>query len=288
MTESPDPASKGGRRPAVSGPILPAVLAAVLAVAGCASGGGGSADVVAAPAVAAPSTPAEQLLEASHVEQLIDARARAFSRQVALLAGDLTDAELERLVPAVQEGFDRERLRADIAAFLEAEAPPGRMEEVLEWLEDGASAEARRIVDAYEPPLTLQAWLGEYTTEPPSPVRVRLVARWTDARGTGDFYVLMEQALAEAAHAVWHVFRPGADTFEPFEGAELVDHLEASFNAAVVAELHRSETVPDSVVSASTRELESEAGRWYVQTYQLAVAEAMRSAGGRVVDALMR
>ena len=110
-----------------------------------------------------------------------------FTRQVAVLAGDLTDAELERLVDAVSSGFAPELLRRDIATFVDSEAPAGRVEEVVEWLEGGASAEVRRIVDAYEPPVPLEEWLTEYTTDPPSAVRVRLVARWTDARGTGDF-----------------------------------------------------------------------------------------------------
>ena len=232
------------------------------------------------------ATPIDQILAISDVDAIIDARARVFSRQVALLIGDLSDPELERLVPAVQTGFDPELLHQDIAAFMETEAPPGRVDEVVGWLGHGSSAEARRIVDEYEPPLSLEQWLGEYTTEPPSPVRVRLVARWTEARGTGDFFVLLEQALTEAAYAVRRQLRPGEDAFRPLQGNALMGRLEDSFNAAVVTALHATETVPDSVLSGSIEELESESGQWYVQIYQLAVAEAMRSAGARVVDEL--
>ena len=112
------------------------------------------------------------------------------------------------------------------------------------------------------------------------------MARWTEARGTGDFFVLMEQALSEAAHLVETHFRPRAEPFVPLRGDELLDRLEDSYNAAVVTALHASETVPDSVLAGATQELESEAGRWYVQTYQLAVAEAVRAAGIRVVQEL--
>jgi len=250
--------------------------------AACSSSGGAGADGAVAP----PSAPIDQILAMSDIDAIVDARARVFSRQVALLIGDLSDAELERLVPAVQAGFDPELLHRDIAAFMENEAPPGRVDEVVAWLGHGASADARRIVNEYEPPLSLEEWLSEYTTEPPSPARVRLVADWTDARGTGDFFVLLEQALTEAVYAVRSQMRPGADAFRPLQGEALMGRLENSFNAAVVTALHATETVPDSVLTGATEEIESESGQWYVQIYQLAVAEAMRSAGARVVDEL--
>lgn len=257
----------------------------------CSSASGGdTANATVPPAppavAAATATPIDRMLEASDVGSIVDARARMFTRQVAVLAGDLTDAELERLVQAVGSGFAPELLRRDIADFVEREAPAGRVEEVVDWLESGASAEARQIIDAYEPPVPLEEWLTEYTTAPPSAVRVRLVARWTDARGTGDFFVLLEQALSEAAYAVRHSFRPEAGDFRPLRGEVLMARLENSFNAAVVTALHAAETVPDTILTSATQEYESDAGKWYVETYQLAVAEAMRAAGARVVDAL--
>ncbi len=255
-------------------------LLTAMGVGGCAAGSG-TPTAPAPTTPVAPSTPAERLLEASDVGSIVDQRARVFTRQVAVLTADLSDEELERLVPAVQAGFAPELLRQHIAAFLEAEAQEGRIEEVLAWMEGGANADARRIVDAYEPPLSLQDWLTEYTDEPPSEERVRLVARWTDARGTGDFFVLLDEALAEAA-----VLRPGSPAFTPMRGSELRGRLERSFSASVLTTLHESETVPDGVVRAAIAELESEAGRWYVLTWQLAVAEAVRSAGQRVVSTL--
>lgn len=256
-------------------------LAALVALTAC---GGGASAPAASPAL--PS-PVDRLLDASEIESVIGQRAGYFTRQVALLAGDLTDEELERLVNASRAGFEPDLLRRDVADFLAREAPEGRIDEILSWMEGGSSAEARRIMDAYEPPLPLSDWLGEYTADPPPATRIRLVAHWTDARGTGDFFVLMQEALAEAAFSSWAVLRPGdAPDFTPLGGADLSDRLESSFNAAVVSTLHAGETVPDSVVRSATAELETEAGQWYVQNYQLAVAEAMRAAGRRVADAL--
>lgn len=233
-----------------------------------------------------PHRPTQRLIDASDIDSVLGRRADLFSRQVALLAGDLTDAELEELVPAVRTGFAPDLLRRDVARFLEAEAPAERIEAVLAWLEDGANAEIRRTVDAYDPPVALREWLTEYTEDPPSVTRVRLVARWTEARGTGDFFVLMEQALDEAAYAVRAHFRPDAPSFQPLRNDPLLDRLENSYNAAVLTSLHRTETVPDSVLVAAVQELESDDGQWYVRSWQLAVAEAIRAAGDRVLEAL--
>lgn len=264
------------------------ILLAILGAGACA-GAGAPAHPSTAPRAPTPEaipSPVERLLEAAEVSSVVDQRARVFTRQVAMLVADLSDDELGRLVPAVQAGFAPELLRRDVAAFIETEAAEGRITEVLAWLEGGATAEARRIVSGYDPPLSLQDWLTEYTDAPPSEERVRLIARWTEAGGAGDFFVLLDEALAEAAFAVQGVLRPGSPAFAPSRGSDLRGRLERSFSASVLTTLHESETVPDGVVRAAIAELESEAGRWYVLTWQLAVAEAVRSAGQRVVAAL--
>ena len=229
----------------------------------------------------------DQLLDRSGLESIISARAGAFTRQVALLAGDLNDEELERLVPAVQSAFASESLRETASSFIESEAPnDGTVSEVLGWIAGGANAEVRRVVDAYEPPFTLQEYTQSLTTSPPEGDRIRLVAEWARIQGAGDFFVLLEEALNEAAHAVWAEFRPDAPPFAPARGGALRTRLMDSFNASVVSLLYSHETVPDSVLQEATVEYATDAGQWYVQAYSLAVAEAMRTAGQRVVTEL--
>lgn len=240
------------------------------------------------PSAGTETAPVSLLLDHFDVQSIVGARARAFTRQVALLAGDLSDAELERLVPAAQEAFAPALLRRDIADFLLAEAPEGRIAEIAAWVETGASGEVERRASAYTPPVPLATWLDTYTNEPPSADRVRLVARWSESRDEGAFFLLLEQALDEAAHAVWAAFRPGAPDFEPFGGDELLARLDRSRMAAVLTALHGHEPIEDTLIRTSTVEYESEAGRWYVETYQLAVAEAMRAAGLRTVALLTR
>ncbi len=229
------------------------------------------------------SATAERLLVLSEVESLIAGRAAAFSRQVALTATDLTDPELERLVPAVQREFAADLLRQDIVGSLVTQDSAGHMAEVVGWLERGASAEVRAIAEAYSPPAPLDSWLETYTTEPPDADRIRTVGRWIEARGQGPFFLLLEQALDEAAHAVWKELRPSAVEFVPLRGDELFNRLDRSFMAAAVSALHAHETVPSDLIARSSAEYESTAGQWYVEAYQLAVARAVRAAGQRVV-----
>lgn len=267
-----------------------APLPALLFLVAC----GGSAGTVGAPAAAAPDVgpstapePIERLLEHSRIETIVAGRAGAFTRQVALLAEDLTDPELERLVPAVQEAFAPDRLRADARSFVASEATDEEtVAEVLRMLESGANADMRRIVDAYESPLELQEYMRSLLATPPDRDRVDVVVEWTETQGAGDFYVLLDEALRQAAFEVWAVFRPDAPRFQPAEGAELQARLVDSFNASVVSFLRAYEPVPDSLLVAATEEFASPAGQWYVEAYALGVAAAIRAAGRRVATTL--
>lgn len=268
--------------------IVPASLAGALALlcAACASQGGPATAGNAAPAAAGPASPVEALLDLSQVESIVGGRAPAFTRQVALLAGDLTDAELGRLVPAVTAAFAPELLRADIASFLAEEAPAGTIDTLLAWHRDGATAELLRLSRSYTPPRTLDEYARALTTDPPPEERVRGMVEWVEAQGAGDFFVLLEESLTQAAHTVLAELRPGSPSFRPLAGEPLFSQLDASFNAAVATFLRSLEPVPDDVIRRATAEYASEAGRWYVENYSLAVAEAMRAAGSRAAHTL--
>lgn len=257
------------------------------APAGSAGARPGLAAAGAGAATRAGATAVERLVDHSAIETILSARAGAFSRQVALLAEDLTDAELERLVPAVQESFAPERLRADVVSFIQSEAPDAEtVDEVLRFVEQGASAEMQRIADGYEPPLDLQEYTRSLLASPPDRDRVDLVVEWTETQGAGDFFVLLDEALREAAFEAWRALRPDAPSFEPATGQELQARLIDSFNASVVSFLRAYETVPDNVLAAATAEYASPAGQWYVEAYSLGIAQAMRAAGRRVAGAL--
>lgn len=255
----------------------------ILLLHGCATAASERAPEAATDRV---SSLVDRLLEHSAVESIVSARSSTFTRRVALMAGDLTDDELERLVPAVRAAFAPELLREDIATHIAGGDSAGFIEDVVVWLEGGATAELARLSDAYEPPLTLEEFVSAFLEDPPPRARVDLMSDWAEVQEVGEFYVLLDQALSEAAHAVVAQLRADAPVFTPLAGRELQAQLERSRRAAVISFLHRYETVPQEVIRRATEEYESDSGRWYVEAYTLAAAEAMRAAGQRVVAAL--
>jgi len=230
----------------------------------------------------------DPLLDHFHIESIVRPRGQAFTRQVALMLGDLSDNELERLVLAVLVEFDPDSMREDVARFMLKEAPQGYVARIAKWLRDGASATIDRQASSYRPPVPLEDWLATYTDKPPTEDRIRLVANWSEARQEGVFFLLLEQALDEAAHQVSKALRSQRTLFEPLRGEALSARLRQSSTTATLTALHAHEPIPDELIANSTLEYESEVGQWYVETYQIAVAEAVRAAGSRVAHTLSR
>jgi hypothetical protein len=245
-----------------------------------------SSNTVAPPPVSEVESGIERALEISQIEGVLAARGSGFTRQVAQLIGDPTDEELERIVDAVTVSFAYDSLYLDVKAFLIAEAPGGFVPTLLSWLEGGAVGQTRAIAEAYDPPVSLEEYMSEFTLEPPSVGRIQLVRELTEAQAAGDLFVLVQEALREAAHGAWSVLREDAVAFEPLTTSELQFDLTNSMAVSVMSLLHRYETVPDDLIRGAAAEWRSPSGEWYASTYGLAVAEAIRTAGERVVASL--
>lgn len=245
-----------------------------------------SSNAVAPPPVSEVESGIERALEISQIEGVLAARGSGFTRQVAQLIGDPTDDELERIVAAVTVSFAYDSLYVDVKAFLISEAPGGFVPTLLSWLEEGAVGQGRAIAEAYNPPVTLEEYMSEFTLEPPSAGRIGLMRELTEAQAAGDLFVLVQEALREAAYGAWSALRADAVAFEPLTTSELQFSLTNSMAVSVMSLLHRYETVPDELVRGATAEWRSESGQWYASTYGLAVAEAIRAAGERVIERL--
>ena len=228
-----------------------------------------------------------RLIELSDLEGILGARASSVTRQVAIMIGDPTDAELEELVDAVYSAFDYESLRANVHDRLLEDADLEATTRALQWMEGGATAAVRRIGEEYEPEQSLQEYAAEMTDEPPSEDRIHLISAWAEARGEGLFFILIQEALREASYRMVDAMRPGTGApFEPLSGDELALARMNSHGAAVIRLLHGYAPAPDQLIRRSTAEYASEEGRWFVDSYTLAVAEAVRSAGLRAAEQL--
>lgn len=228
----------------------------------------------------------ERLLEVAGAEGILAPRGRAFTRQVAIQIGDPTDPELQRLVAAALDAFAYERLLSDVTDFMVEEGTPELARAALEWMEGGATAAVRRIGEEYQPSQTLEEYASEMTDEPPSEARIHLVSAWAEARGEGTFFVLIQEALREASFRVHAAMRPGAPRFAPLSGEELEVAQVNSHGATVIRLMHGYAPAPDQLIRRATAEYETESGRWFRDTYALAVARAIRSAGERAAAAL--
>jgi len=67
-------------------------------------------------------------------------------------------------------------------------------------------------------------WL---TDDPPARERVLLMLEWAETQGASGFFLLIEQALSEAAHAVWGTLRGEAAPFDALSGDALFSRLDA-------------------------------------------------------------
>lgn len=259
----------------------------LLAVMAACGGGSSLPTPEPPPEGEALSANVHRMLELSDLEGVLGARASAFTRQVAIMIGDPSDAELERLVDAVYSAFDYASLRAGVHDELVAEATLDATTRALQWMEGGATAAVRRIGEEYQPEQTLQEYAAEMTDEPPSEARIHLISAWAEARGEGPFFVLIQEALREASYRVVDVMRPGAGVpFEPLSGDELELAQANSHGASVIRLLHGYAPAPDQLIRRATAEYASEEGQWFVDSYTLAVAGAVRSAGMRAAEQL--
>jgi len=260
-------------------------LLATVATAAC-GGGSGLPTPEPRPESVALREDVQQLLALAGAEGILTPRGRAFTRQVAIQIGDPTDPELERLVAVVLDAFAYERLLGDVTDFMVQEGTPELARSALEWMEGGATAAVRRIGDEYQPAQTLEEYAGELTDTPPSEARIHLISAWAEAKGEGTFFVLIQEALREASYRVHGAMRATAPRFAPLSGDELEIAQVNSHGASVIRLMHGYAPAPDQLIRRATAEYASESGRWFAETYALAVARAIRAAGERAAAAL--
>lgn len=229
----------------------------------------------------------EAILEYSLVDNILSGQAMAFSNAVRGVVGTSEDRDLDELDRFVSEEFAPDRMRADVISAMYEASLPIVLEELSRLLTVGAIGQVRDIVDAYDPPETLEAYVQTLQAQPPPEERVVLMAALADAQQAAGFYLLLDESAREGAHQVARALTHGqAAAYEPLAEAVIQSQLQRGFQFAVVSFLHRYRPVEDELVAGATADYQTAAGQWYVENYSLALAESIRLAAMRVRDRL--
>ena len=239
------------------------------------------------PSVSAQDTSSDALhdvLRVTKVQSIFEAVPARFISEFEEASGATAPSEVSHLVDiyfadstlyryVVEEMGDRETTTV--------------VSDLLEWLMSDWATAARAAVDDYEPDQSVQEFAAGLRSNPPRQDRVRLVARFVQANDAGRYFVELAEARRDAIRAV-AVELGDADLAalaEPSD-SEKTEMEERYRRGVLVSFLQRHEPLSDGELQRLTSAYESESGRWYVQTYIEAVAEAIRRAGRELAAAL--
>lgn len=187
---------------------------------------------------------------------LAGAGAQVWAR-VSEVAATLPAQEEARIMDAVRAEFTLQRLYGDVMQVLESEGGEGEVQALLSHLEEGATAELRRLAAEQ----VLEGSFDDFTrrlqeNRPPRD-RLDLVLRWTEAQGTVDFHLLVGESARRAAHAVLAAGLQAGVPYESLGELELLDLRERLAAGAFLSHLRELDPVPDSLLQAALEEASS-------------------------------
>jgi hypothetical protein len=239
-----------------------------------------------APGTSLARARADSILAYSEADGVLGRQADVFLAHLREKLPDVPEARWARVVPVIQDEFQPAKLHRDLVGYLVREAPEGRIAEVLHLLRTGATARMDSLTAGFAPEMTFEEYLLSIQDDPPPQERVRLMTRLASAQSAGDFYVVVNEAIRASAHLVARRLQPGIADFVGIQDDEYLELRRRWLQISAVSFLHRFEGVPDALVQEAVEEYQTEAGRWYAESYTMGVAEAVQEAGDRVVKAL--
>jgi hypothetical protein len=200
--------------------------------------------------------------------------------QELLGADDVASGRVERIV---REEFAPDRMRDRVAEELEARSLPAELEEAAALLRGGAIGRVSDLVARYDPPESFEAFVAALRTSPPSQERVQRLAEFADAQQAASLYLLLDETLRKGAHRVASVTTGGeSPPYAELDPATVRERLERGRQFAVLSYLHRFRPVDAELLASATADYRTTRGRWFVETYSLALAESIQLAALRV------
>lgn len=230
----------------------------------------------------------DTLLTTSNIRDVLSNIADAVEAQVDEMAPELAEEERERIEEAVEEHFDEDVLYESVARSVAEEADRSTLAALMGWMTSGPVAEARRIADEYDPPLSLEEYASRLEREWPPQDRIELMVRLAEAQRAAPFYLIISETLRGAAHTLVQAVQPQIPPFRATPPDEARQAVQAYHGQSVLSFLHRFQPVSDELLATVAERYESDEGQWYVDAYTRAVGDAVLSAAERASAELKR
>lgn len=228
----------------------------------------------------------DTLLEGDSIDATLFDLPERFFGHVMLLLPELALEDQEVLAAAIEQAFDPLQVRSSIVDFIMQTATSELVDPLVASRLSGDEAEMSRLVEDHVPEESFEAFVNGLD-DPPTE-RLRLLAELADARGSGDFDLLLDQALSAAAHRLVILLGGAPGPFQRLED----DSFEGAYRQRILTRalelLYVAALVPDELVRRVTVIYTSEEGRWYVDHMTEAVQEAALQAARRVESRLVQ
>lgn len=227
----------------------------------------------------------DTLLEGDSIDATLFDLPERFFGHVMLLLPELALEDQEVLAAAIEQAFDPLQVRSSIVDLIMVTATPELVDPLVASRAAGAEAEMTRLTEEHVPEESFEAFVNGL--EDPPAERLRLLAGLADARGAGDFDLLLDQALSAAAHRLVTLLGGAPGPFEPLSDASFEGAYRQRILTRALELLHGMAPVPDELVGRVAAIYTSQEGRWYVDRMTEAVQEAALQAGRRVESSLV-
>lgn len=228
----------------------------------------------------------DRLLATSEIRAVLRSIAPSVEQQALALAASAGGTVPGTVTGAVRAGFGEDVLYVIMRDRLASYGTEREFLDVLAWAETGPIAEVRELADSALPVEALEGFARALEVDPPPEARTALILRLAEEQMTADFYVIIEEAVREAAHIVAGAAAEGVPGFEPMSEERAALALQNAFALGALSYLQRYRPVSDSLLSQAVLRYGSAEGQWYVNSYALALMETILQAADRVAASL--
>jgi hypothetical protein len=195
-----------------------------------------------------------------------------------------------RLLDLAAHHFADSVLYGYVVQYLMTNRDSALTERLAGWLFSDWAEAFRREAMVVGQSESLRDFVFRLRSDPPSPRRLDLIERFTEANHADRYYTDLEEAVrcaARRAEVAEFGMEARVDTVPPLSHEEVAAQLDEVFTVAALSYLQRFESVSDDALERMVLGFESESGQWYVQTCSAAIVHALERAGSAIAGELL-